>query len=439
MGGAGVTIFSEIVPKWEADSPGAWVDASATRMARLVPFSFFSLGNYNRQSPLSRASVDARQARPGGCMVPGEAGPGQTQVASPILYSVSYAIFCIPGRAVRNMKKLVHVALAVLFLLGIASAQNIPAVDVFAGYSYLKFDLPASPNTGASSQRLNLNGGEVSFSVHVWHRLAFEADFSDHYSNDCENTGYNCSNFSFMFGPRFNFGNRSRRITYFAHGLFGKDRTTLPYSLIPGVSNNINQAGTLADTSVVLDGGAGLNYWAFRHIGFQAQGDYDYTHHWNNYDLPSQNSFRASAGIAFRFGGNLPASEPSRRSKSESSSRRHPSKSRPVPAENQPSTVAAGQPAQTLVGVPGHGMQIASLGVVVAPQEFDGAKIAEIVPGGIAEMASLRVGDLIKSVDGKPVKTPMELLAELSDKSGKVRIGILRGDVATETLVLLGR
>ena len=39
----------------------------------------------------------------------------------------------------------------------------------------------------------------------------------------------------------------------------------------------------------------------------------------------------------------------------------------------------------------------------------------------------------------KPVKTPMEWLAELSDKSGKVRIGILRGDVATETLILLGR
>ena len=54
-------------------------------------------------------------------------------------------------------------------------------------------------------------------------------------------------------------------------------------------------------------------------------------------------------------------------------------------------------------------------------------------------MSSLKVGDLIKSVDGKPVKTPMELAAELSDKTGKVRIGILRGDFATEVLVLVGR
>ena len=82
---------------------------------------------------------------------------------------------------------------------------------------------------------------------------------------------------------------------------------------------------------------------------------------------------------------------------------------------------------------------IAALGAAVVPQEFDGAKILEIVPGSVAEMASLKVGDLIKSVDGKAIKTPMELLAELSDKSGKVRIGIQRGDVMTETLILLGR
>jgi S1-C subfamily serine protease len=92
-----------------------------------------------------------------------------------------------------------------------------------------------------------------------------------------------------------------------------------------------------------------------------------------------------------------------------------------------------------MVAIPGHGMSISGLGLAVGPQEFDGAKILEIDPGGVAEMASLKVGDLIKSVDGKPVKTPMELAAELSDKSGKVRIGIQRGTLATETLILLGR
>jgi S1-C subfamily serine protease len=84
------------------------------------------------------------------------------------------------------------------------------------------------------------------------------------------------------------------------------------------------------------------------------------------------------------------------------------------------------------------GMSIPALGVIVAPQEFDGAKIVDVTSGGVAQMASLKPGDLIRSVDGKVVKTPMELAAELSDKTGKVRLGILRGDVAAETVVLIG-
>jgi ketol-acid reductoisomerase len=32
----------------------------------------------------------------------------------------------------------------------------------------------------------------------------------------------------------------------------------------------------------------------------------------------------------------------------------------------------------------------------------------------------------------------MELAAELADKTGKVRIGILRGTFATETVIMLG-
>jgi len=83
-------------------------------------------------------------------------------------------------------------------------------------------------------------------------------------------------------------------------------------------------------------------------------------------------------------------------------------------------------------------MQIHSLGLVAAPLEFDGAKILQIEPGSIAELASLHVGDLIKSIDGKPVRTPMELAAELLDKTGKVHIGIQRGTFTTETVIILG-
>jgi S1-C subfamily serine protease len=83
-------------------------------------------------------------------------------------------------------------------------------------------------------------------------------------------------------------------------------------------------------------------------------------------------------------------------------------------------------------------LRISGLGIVAGTQEFAGAKILQIEPGSIAEMASLHVGDLITSIDGQAVKTPMELAAALSDKTGKIRIGLLRGKVATETVILVG-
>jgi hypothetical protein len=341
------------------------------------------------------------------------------------------------------MEKLVRLALAALFLLGIASAQNIPAVNVFGGYSYLNFDLPTTSVT--SSQRLALNGWEFSASVRLFHRLSAEGDVSGHQLSDCiSNTTINCSNLSFMGGPRFTFGNRSSKVTVFVHALVGQDRMDLPE----------NSAYSVSDTSVALAAGAGVDYWVFRHVGLQlGPADFVYTRHLNNYAGPSQDSIRASGGIVFRFGGDFSPSEPkpAKEAKAESTSHRswtrpwHKTTSAPSerqPSESQPTTMAVNRPAPPPASapatVPSRGMPIHSLGVVLVPQEFDGAKILEIVPGGVAEMASLKAGDLIKSVDGKAVRTPMELAAELSDKSGKVRIGILRGDWATETVILLG-
>jgi len=327
------------------------------------------------------------------------------------------------------MEKLVRIALAALFLLGIACAQNVPAIDVFGGYSYLNFDMPASTETNAA--HLALNGWEFSGAVHVFRRFAAEGEVSGHNLSDCAGeSGMTCSDFSYMGGLRYNFGNHSSKITGFVHGLVGQDRADLPIS---------SSSTTQSDTSLAFAAGGGIDYWFFRHVGFQlGPADYLFTRHLNNFDginVPIQNNIRVSGGIVFRFGGESTPSEPKARS------RRAASVSTSASAStSRPATVAAAapQPAPLSVSVPGRGMSIPAFGLVVAPQEFDGAKIVEIVPGGVAEMASMKVGDLIKSVDGKPVKTPMELVAELSDKSGKVRIGIQRGDFATETLILLG-
>jgi hypothetical protein len=322
------------------------------------------------------------------------------------------------------MEKLVRIALAAFFLLGIASAQNLPQINVFGGYSYLNFDLPANPSTGTTSQRLAMNGWEFSAAVNLFHRISAEGDFSGHSLSNCTGiTTLNCSDFSYMGGPRYTFGSRTGKFTTFVHGLVGRDNATLPGP--SGVS--------VTDDSVAVAAGAGIDYWFFRHmVGLQlGPVDYLYTRHLNEDSVPSQSNIRVSAGVVFRFGGEGSSGEPSPKATRQSSS--NPRGARTAPPANQPS-VTVSQSAQ----LSGHGMPLPSLGLAVGPQEFDGAKILEIAPGGIAEMASMKVGDLIKSVDGKPVKTPMELAAELSDKTGKVRIGIQRGDFATETTILLG-
>ncbi|MGA6987008.1 MAG: PDZ domain-containing protein [Terriglobales bacterium] len=318
------------------------------------------------------------------------------------------------------MEKLVRIALAAFVLLGIASAQNIPQINVFGGFSYLNFDLPANPSTGATSQNLAMDGWEFSAAVNLFHRVSAEGDFSGHSLSNC--TGIStlkCSDFSFMGGPRFTFGSRSGKFTTFVHGLVGRDDATLPGP--SGVS--------VSDDSVAVAAGVGLDYWIWRHkLGLQlGPVDYFYTRHLNEDAVPSQNSVRASAGVVYRFGGEGPSTPKAPRQSSS-----NPHGARTAPVATQPSVVMTQS-----VQLSGRGMPVPALGLAVAPQEFDGAKIIEIAPGGIAEMASLKVGDLIKSVDGKPVKTPMELAAELSDKTGKVRIGIQRGDFSTETTILL--
>lgn len=340
------------------------------------------------------------------------------------------------------MKALVRFALATLCLLGVASAQHFP-VDIFGGYSYLAFDQPASGTT--QYEQLKLNGWDFSLAVGQFHHFGAEVDISGHQVNNCAGSLITCKNVSYMFGPRLTLGDRSKRLTYFAHALIGRDQADLF-----GFSNST----TVSDTSMAYAAGGGGDFWLFRHIGLQfGPVDYVYTNHLTNNGASGQGSFRAAGGIALRFGGDFPEEEPKapkeKKAKSKGGHRSwirpwHKSKPEPEgePAEAPaPSSSSRKQaPAAAPQAAPvaaSRGMSIHPLGVVAAPQEFDGAKILSIEPGSVAEMASLHVGDLVKAVDGKAVRTPMELAAELSDKLGKVRITFVRGSSTVETVVLL--
>ena len=70
-----------------------------------------------------------------------------------------------------------------------------------------------------------------------------------------------------------------------------------------------------------------------------------------------------------------------------------------------------------------------------------GAEITDEAPNSVAALAGIHVGDVINAVDGKPVRTPMELAAALVNRSAgdKVTIGFLiRGQWQTDKVLLLG-
>ncbi len=129
-----------------------------------------------------------------------------------------------------------------------------------------------------------------------------------------------------------------------------------------------------------------------------AQADYFYTKHDFSYGAAGiathQNNFRVSAGIVYLFGG-------------------------------QRTTVAGRAHAAKRIG--NVTMPIPILGLLVSNRvDGEGAQIAEVISGGVASFSGLRVGDVINAVDGKPVRSPMELAAVLSDRpSGtKVLLGV---------------
>jgi PDZ domain-containing secreted protein len=57
-------------------------------------------------------------------------------------------------------------------------------------------------------------------------------------------------------------------------------------------------------------------------------------------------------------------------------------------------------------------------------------------------MAGLHLGDVINAVDGKPVKSPTELVAELASRSAGDRVRVcymLHGEWQSEAVVILGQ
>jgi hypothetical protein len=102
-------------------------------------------------------------------------------------------------------------------LSALATAQRsfkTPEIDIFGGYSYLRFDATALGFPGVS----NLNGGNLELAIPFYQGFGIVADFSGHYSGDVQE-------YNFMIGGQYKFDVKGFKV--FAHAMGGKARTRL--------------------------------------------------------------------------------------------------------------------------------------------------------------------------------------------------------------------
>lgn len=203
------------------------------------------------------------------------------------------------------MHKLVGMAFfAVLFALP-ASGQEAPKVEIFGGYSYSRVE------RGEGVSGINLNGWNAAVTGNVNSWFGVTADFSGHYGSP---GGTDQNRHSFLFGPKLTYHDNGR-VNPFAHALFGAVRAhrgiTLPGPIVP-------QLPPTSESSFGLVLGGSVDYAVSNRFAIRIiQADYALTRFNESSgivciqsitalcpttSLGTQNNFRLSFGVVWRFG-----------------------------------------------------------------------------------------------------------------------------------------
>jgi hypothetical protein len=188
--------------------------------------------------------------------------------------------------AIRRMfpiqKKATVLAFVACLLCPFASAQKaskLPAIDVFGGYSYLRFE----STTLGFADRLTLNGGNVEVSLpDLYEGFGIAADVSGHYAPEMKE-------FNFLIGPQYSF--QWKGIRLYGHALFGKARDRLRQ---PGTTQL--EPSSLGRATAL---GGGLDLPLKGRFSVRAvQADYLITSEFGS----TQHNIRLSTGLIYRFG-----------------------------------------------------------------------------------------------------------------------------------------
>jgi outer membrane protein OmpA-like peptidoglycan-associated protein len=180
--------------------------------------------------------------------------------------------------------------------------QGTPAAELFAGYSYLRFN----PRINGS-QTFDNHGGTASLAGNVNRWLGLVADFGIYHVSGDLQPGSSGKAYTYLFGPRFS--HRGERWTPFASVLFGAARMSVDSSTpIAGSSNFFNNS--VHKNAFASAFGAGFDRKLSKHVAWRVvQAEYLLTKFQDgNNNL--QNNLRLASGLVFRFGGNPPPNHP---------------------------------------------------------------------------------------------------------------------------------
>ena len=182
-----------------------------------------------------------------------------------------------PAGTVRRIAILAVLSIT-LFRPLVSRAQQGARLDVFGGFSYMRFD---SPSIGYADYS-NLYGWNASATGYIKLRFGVTVDLSGHY-------GSHLDVYNWMFGPQYTW--RREKSRFFVHGLFGKDQTraNLPQPTRP-YFESVGKA---------YGGGGGFDWDFSPRITIRVvQADYLRS---NTFGA-TQNNVRVSTGVVVHFG-----------------------------------------------------------------------------------------------------------------------------------------
>jgi hypothetical protein len=175
------------------------------------------------------------------------------------------------------MKKLLGIVVVLVVVSVPVFCQDYPKAEVFGGYQYTRIN----PGSGISGE--NFNGWNAAVTGNINHWLGVTGDVSGAYKSI---SGVSLKQYTFMGGPTIS-SHSSEKFTPFVHALFGGAHFS---------GSGFGGSGSDNAFAMALGGGLdlGVKNFAVR------VGQFDYL--MTRFGGTSQNDFRYSAGIVFRFG-----------------------------------------------------------------------------------------------------------------------------------------